>query len=133
MVQAGEMKRKRVYGSSHWEPATASWSWRVSQAKPEREEFEGGRSSCSSWSKRLYTETGWLVGEGARAAAGPSGPGRATPHGMLVVHPAVQGLDSFGQGVPGAVRARVRPEVAFGVPQGVLPGSILDPFKSILE
>ena len=26
----------------------ASWSWRASQAKPERREFEGGRSSCSS-------------------------------------------------------------------------------------
>ena len=32
----------QYYGSSHWEPATASWSWRVSQPKAEREEFEGG-------------------------------------------------------------------------------------------
>ena len=35
----------RYYGSSHWEPATASWSWRVSQPKAEREECDGGWSS----------------------------------------------------------------------------------------
>ena len=72
------------HGSSHREPATASWSWRVSQPKAEREEFEGG---------------------GARAAACPGGPGRLT----FVAHSSKSGVAQYWQGVPGAVRARIRP------------------------
>ena len=71
-------------GSSHWEPATASWSWRVSQPQAEREEFEGGV---------------------ARAAVDQGGPGRLT----FVAHSSKSGLLQSPGSVPGAVRARIRP------------------------
>ena len=76
--------KKRVfvfYGSSHWEPATASWSWRVSQPKAERREFEGG------------------VARAAAAAVWDGGPGRLT----FVAHSSKSGVVQFWQGVPGAV------------------------------
>ena len=60
----------------------------------------------ASVSRRLRGRS--LRGEGARAAAGPAcqgGPGRRT----VVAHSSKSDSSSYDQGVPGAVRARIRP------------------------
>ena len=60
----------------------------------------------ASASRRLRGRS--LRGEGARAAAGPAfqgGPRRLT----FVAHSSKSGVTQYWQGVPGAVRARIRP------------------------
>ena len=83
-----QIRNQYDYGSSHWEPATASWSWRVSQPKAEREEFEGGV---------------------ARAAVDGGGPGRLT----FVAHSSKIEWHRTPGAAPGAVGARFGQNRAF--------------------
>ncbi len=84
----------------------------------------------ASASRRLRGRS--LRGEGARAAAAAEldgSPGRLT----FVAHSSKSGLLQSPGRAPGAVGARIRPEVAFGVAQGVLLGSISDSFWAVTE